>query len=139
MSALKPLILLGILSSFFSGCNKSTLADCEKVGAEVSISGSSAPEFSWEGGPSDEILVSRTGDGVDVWNVYVDSDDADALNQMSSPITYGELPNIEEGEVLVEEIPALDLELGVEYQVQVFVQCEDGGAQGLVGTWSMEE
>ena len=138
MSAQNPLILLGIFSLLVSGCNKSTLADCEKVGTEVSVSASSSPEFSWEGGAADEVLVARTGDGVEIWNIYVDSDDTDELNQIASSVTYGDLPSVDEGVDLVEAIPALDLELGVEYQVQVFIQCEDGGAQDLVGSWTME-
>ena len=114
------------------------MADCEKVGTEVSVSASSSPEFSWEGGAADEVLVARTGDGVEIWNIYVDSDDTDELNQIASSVTYGDLPSVDEGVDLVEAIPALDLELGVEYQVQVFIQCEDGGAQDLVGSWTME-
>jgi hypothetical protein len=122
------------------GCSDSTLAECENISAdgEVSIVGTAAPEFSWEGGPADEILVARTGDGVEVWNVYVDSDDRDTLNQISSPVSYGSLPSVGEDVDLVEVVEAGDLEIGVQYQVQVFIQCEEGGDEDQVGTWTVE-
>lgn len=129
-----------LLSMGLVGCGESTLADCEKLEAasEVGIQESSPPEFSWEGGPVDEIVVARTGDGVEVWNLYVEADKADQLNQMPSPITYGVWPDLDEAVSLVEAIEPENLEIGVEYQVQVIMQCEDGSAANVIGTWLTE-
>ena len=137
----KHIVFPGILLACIPGCSDSTLADCDKVATdgEVAVFGSSAPEFSWEGGLADEILVARTGDGVEVWNVYVDSDDSLIQNQIASPVEFGVLPDVGEDVELVEAVSAGTLEIGVEYQVQVFIQCDGGGAEDQIGTWSVDE
>ena len=137
MMSMKSVIALSLV---LIGCGDSTLADCDKldVNAEVIVQESSPPEFSWEGGPIDEIVVARTGDGVEVWNIYVDMDNADQLNQMPSPITYGVWPDVDEGVTLVEVVESEDLEVGVEYQVQVIMQCQDGSVSNVIGSWMTE-
>ena len=134
------LAIIGLIPALLLGCSDNTLAECEKIDADgtVAIVGSDSPEFSWEGGPADEILVARTGDGVEIWNVYVDTDEERALNQISSPVSYGSVPSADEGVDLVEAVEPGELEVGVEYQVQIFIQCKDGGDEDQIGTWTVE-
>ena len=119
------------------GCSDSTLADCDGIAveAEVDIFASDPLEFSWEGSAADEVVVSRTGDGVEIWNIYVSAEDDRLLNQISSPVVYGSSPPVSEQTELVTAQDAGELELNVEYQVQVFIQCEDDTTVDLVGTW----
>ena len=119
------------------GCGSSTLADCDDLAAdaEVSVYASSPLEFRWEGEAADEVVVSRTGDGVEVWNIYVDSEDPKLLNQIASPVAYGDVPSVSEGTELIVAQEASELELDVEYQVQVFIQCDDDSTVDLLTTW----
>ena len=126
------ILLLGL------GCDSSTLADCDDLAADaaVDVYASNPLEFRWEGASADEVVVSRTGDGVEVWNIYVDSDDPKLLNQIESPVAYGDVPSVSEGSELIEAQEASELELDVEYQVQVFIQCDDDSTVDLLATWT---